>query len=163
MKNLVAGVSINNDEVNDLVNDLNNEDAIHLNDGFGDIKDFVIDRVQHEEDNQQHHFDGPIEIEGEQHNHVGGPDKENVIADHNTNFDEDADADEDNDHNEINVIHDEPSHTSSDTNESSNTTEANPEDTEYLSDKDDNDDCDATPKLNYLTRNLQSYLDGIAW
>ena len=71
MKNLVVNVGINNDEVDDL----DNEDALHLNDRFGDIEDTANDRVQHEEDDQQHHFDGPIENEGEQHDHFGGPDQ----------------------------------------------------------------------------------------
>ena len=43
MKNLVADMAINNDEVDDLVNDLvddlNDIDVIHLNDRFGDIED----------------------------------------------------------------------------------------------------------------------------
>ena len=39
------------DLVDDLVKDLNDEDAIHLNDGFGDIKDMVNDKVQQENDN----------------------------------------------------------------------------------------------------------------
>ena len=47
LKNLGTDVSINNDEVNDL----DDGDAIHLNDGFGDIKDIVNDGVQHKEDN----------------------------------------------------------------------------------------------------------------
>ena len=58
------------------------------------------------------------------------------------------------------------SSTGSDTRELSNTNEAplnDDEEIDYLSDKDCNDDPDATPKLNYLTRNLQSDLDGIAW
>ena len=50
-------VAVDNDEVNDLGNDLNDEDAIHLNDELGDVEGFVIDRVQHEEDNQQYHFE----------------------------------------------------------------------------------------------------------
>ena len=61
LKNLVANVGISSDEVDDL----DNKEAIHLNDGFCDIQDIVNNGVQHEEDNQQHHFGGPIENEGE--------------------------------------------------------------------------------------------------
>ena len=61
LKNLVSDMVVNIDEVDDLVDDLNSRDAIHLNDKLGDVKGFVIDRVQHKEDNQQHHLDGPIE------------------------------------------------------------------------------------------------------
>ena len=74
LKNFVTDVPINNDEVDNLVNNLNNKDAIHFNDGFGNIEDFVNDGVQHAEDNQQHHFYGPIVIEGDQHDHFGGTD-----------------------------------------------------------------------------------------
>ena len=45
LKNLVTDMAIDNDEVNDLVDDLNNKDAIHLNDRFGDIEYFVNDRI----------------------------------------------------------------------------------------------------------------------
>ena len=61
LKNLVSDVAADKDEVDNLVDDHNNKDTIHLNDELGDVKGFVIDRVQHEEDNQQHHFDVPIE------------------------------------------------------------------------------------------------------
>ena len=44
LKNLVANVGINDDEVGDL----DNEDAIHLNNGFSDIEDIVNDGFQHE-------------------------------------------------------------------------------------------------------------------
>ena len=66
----------------------------------------------------------------------------------------------------IDSIPHDSSHTNSDTREISDNNEAplnNDDNTEYLSDEDDNDDADATPKLHYLTRNLQSDLDGIAW
>ena len=33
-------MAIKDDEVNDFVDDLNNKDAIHLNDGFDEVKDF---------------------------------------------------------------------------------------------------------------------------
>ena len=39
--NLVADAAINNDEVDNLVDDLNDKYAIHLNDEFDDIEDFV--------------------------------------------------------------------------------------------------------------------------
>ena len=149
MKDLVTDMAIDDDEVDDLVGDLNDEDAIHLNDGFDDIEDFVNDGVQHDEDNQQHHFDGRVENEGEQHNHFGGPDQENIMVDHNINLYDDVD--EDDDHNEINIIHNESSHTSNDTDESFDTTEADPDNTDDLSDEDVNDDPDAITKLNYLT------------
>ena len=73
MKNLVANVGINNDAVYDL----DDKDALCLNDGFGDIEVIANDGVQHEEDNQHIHFGGPIENEGEQYYHFGGPDQEN--------------------------------------------------------------------------------------
>ena len=76
LKNLVADVGIDNDEVDDLVDDPNKEDATHLNDGFGTIEDIVNGGVQHEKENKQHHFGSPIDIEGEQHNHFGGLDQE---------------------------------------------------------------------------------------
>ena len=87
-----------------------------------------------------------LKCEGEQYNHFGGPDQENVIEDHNINFDDDAD--EDNNHNN--------------TNESSNTTEADHDNTEDLSDEDDNDEADVTSKSNYLSRELDSDL-GSFW
>ena len=155
LKNLVANVGIDDDEVNDM----DNEDAIHLNDGFGNLEDIVNDRVQHEHDNQQHHFGGPIENEGEQHDHFGGPDQENEIPDHNVKID--GDDIEDDDSNVINIIPDNLSCTDSDTREFFNTNEApqsNADNTEDLSDKDDNDYADATPKSHYLTRNLKSDL-----
>ena len=139
-------MAVDDNEVNDLVDDFNNKDTIHLN----EVKGFVIDRVQHEEDNQQHYFDVPIENEGEQHNHFGGPDQENIIADHDINFD--GDADEDNNHNDINLIQ-------GDTDESFHTTEANHDNTEDLSDEDGNDEADVTSKSNYLSRELDSDLD----
>ena len=40
-KNLVSNMAVDDNDVNDLVNDLNNEDTIHLN----EVKGFVIDRV----------------------------------------------------------------------------------------------------------------------
>ena len=112
---LVADLGIDNDEVDDL----DNEDAIHLNDGFGDIKDIVNDGVQHGEDNQQHHFGGPIENEGEQYDHFGGPDQENEIPDHDINIDDDVV--EDDNHNRMNIIPDDSSRTNSDTAESFDT------------------------------------------
>ena len=142
LKNLVSDVDVDDDEANDLVDDLNDKDTIHLNDGFSDIKDIVNDRVQHEEDNQQHHFGGPIENKGEQYNHSGGPDQENVMLDHNVNIDDDVV--EDKDHNGMNIVYNESSRTSSDTNESSNTTGAHPDNTEDLSDEDDNDEAGVT-------------------
>ena len=66
----------------------------------------------------------------------------------------------------VNIIPDDLNSTNSNTRELSNTNEApqnNDDDSNYLSDEDGTDDPDATPKLNYLTRNLQSDLDGIAW
>ena len=45
LKNLVSDVAVDNDEFDDLVNDLNNDNTIHLNDKLGDIEDFVIGRV----------------------------------------------------------------------------------------------------------------------
>ena len=57
LKNLVADVGIEDDKVNEL----DDEDALHLNDGFGVIEDIANDGVQHEQDSQQHHFGGPIE------------------------------------------------------------------------------------------------------
>ena len=129
-------MAVDDDEVHNLVNDLYDKDAIHLNDKLGDIEGFVNDGVQHEEDNLEHHFGGPIENKGEQHNHFGGLDQENVMPYHNININ--GDAVEDNNHNGMNIIHDESSHTSSDTNESSDTTEAHPDNTEDLSGKDNN-------------------------
>ena len=60
LKNLVANVGINDNEVDDL----DVKDALHLNDGFAGIKDtemteFNMNRIK------QHHFGGPIEYEGE--------------------------------------------------------------------------------------------------
>ena len=163
LENLVSDVAINNDEVDDL----DNKDALHLNDGFGGIKDTTNDGVQHEQDNQQHHFGGLIEKKGEQHDHFGGPDQENEIPDHIVNIDNDVDEDDDDDDcNAINIIPDDLSCTNSGTRELSDTNEAplnNDDDTEYLSNEDDNDDPNAISKLNYLTRNLQSDLDRIAW
>ena len=43
LKDLVADVGIDNDEVDVL----DNENAFHLNDGFSDIEDTANDRVQH--------------------------------------------------------------------------------------------------------------------
>ena len=87
LKNLVADIGNDNDEVDDL----DNKEACHLNYWFGGIEDTANDRVQHEADNQQHHFGDPIENEGEQHNHFGGPDQENKIPDHIVNIDDDDD------------------------------------------------------------------------
>ena len=143
LKILASYMDVDNDEVDDLVDDLNNEYAIHLNDKLGDVEGFAIDKVQHEEDNRQHHFDVPIENEGEQHNHFGGPDQENVIADHDINFD--GDADENNNRNDINLIQD-------DTNESFHTTEADHDDTEDLSDEDDNDEANVISNFNLLIK-----------
>ena len=160
LKNLVANVGIDNDEVNDL----DDEDTRHLNDGFGGIKDTTNGGVHHEQDNQQHHFGGPIENEGEQHDHFGGPDQENKIPDHIVNIDDDDD--EDDDRNAIDLIPDDSSNTDSNTRELSDTNEAplnDDNDTDYLSDKAGTDDPDTTPKLNYLTRNLHSDLDGVEW
>ena len=127
MKNLVANVGIDNDEVDDL----DNKDKLHLNDGFGDIKDIANDGVQYEQDNQQHHFDCSIENEGEQHDHFGGPDKENEIPDHNVNIGDDIGDDdvEDDNNNEINNIPDDLSCTDSDTREFIDTNEAPRDDT----------------------------------
>ena len=50
--------------------DLDNRDALHLNDGLAGNKDTANDRVQHEQDNQHNHFGGPIENE-EQHDLFG--------------------------------------------------------------------------------------------
>ena len=159
MKNLVANVGIDNDEVDDL----DNEDVLHLNDGFNGIEVNVNDGVRHEQDIQHNHFGGPIENE-EQHDHFGAPDQENKIPDHIVSINDDDDDDDDDDCNVINIIPDDLSCTNSDTCELSDTNEAplnNDDDTKYLSDENDNDDPDATPKLNYLTRNLQSDLNGI--
>ena len=95
----------------DEVDDLDNTDAIPLNDGFGDIKDTTNDGVQHKQDNQQHHFGGPVENEGEQHDHFGGPDQENEIPDHIVNINDD-DV-EDDDRNAIDIISDDSSRTAS--------------------------------------------------
>ena len=48
LKNLVADLGINDDEVGDM----DNKDALHLNDGFSGIEDTANDGVQHEQDNQ---------------------------------------------------------------------------------------------------------------
>ena len=113
---------------------------------------------------KQHHFCGPIEYEGEQHDHFGGSDQVNEIIDHIVNINDDDN--EDDDCNAIDIIPNDSSCTNSNTCEISDTNEAplnNDDDTEYLSSKDDNDDPEATPKLNYLTRYFQSDIDGIVW
>ena len=111
-------------------------------------------------------FGGPIEIEGEQHDHFGGSDQENEILDHIVNIDDDDDDDdEDDDRDMIHIIPDDLSSTNSNTHELSDTNEApqnNDDDPDYLSGEDYNDDPDATPKLNYMLRNLHSDLDGVA-
>ena len=106
----------------DEVDDLDDEYALHHNDGFGDVKDTTNDGVQHEQENQLHHFGGLIENEGEQHDYFGGPDQENVMPDHNINIDNDV-VDNGN-HNGMNIIPDNLSRTSSDTNKFSDTNEA---------------------------------------
>ena len=66
----------------------------------------------------------------------------------------------------IDIIPDNLSCTDSDTREFFDTNEApqnNDDDTEYLSDQDDNEDADATPKLHYLTRTLKSDINGKVW
>ena len=59
LKNVVANVGINNDEVDDL----GNKDALHLNDGLAGNKDTANDGVQHDQDNQHNPFGGPIHNE----------------------------------------------------------------------------------------------------
>ena len=85
LKNLIAGVGIDNDEVDDL----DDKEALHLNDAFGDIEDTTNDGVQHDQDNQQHNFGGHIENEGEQYDYFGGPDQENKISGHIVNVNDD--------------------------------------------------------------------------
>ena len=65
----------------------------------------------------------------------------------------------------IDIIPDDSSSTNSNTRELSDTNEAplnNDDNPDYLSDEDGNDDPDNAQKLNYLTRNLHSDLDGVA-
>ena len=74
LKNLVANIGINNDEVNDL----GDKDALHLNNGLAGNEDIANDGVQHEQDNQHNHFGGPIENEGQQNN-FGAPNQDNKL------------------------------------------------------------------------------------
>ena len=58
LKNVVADVDIDNDQVDDL----GNKDALYLNAGLADNEDTTDDGVQHKHENQHNHFCCPIKM-----------------------------------------------------------------------------------------------------
>ena len=173
LKNLVAGLGINNDEVDDMAD----KKALHLNDGLANIKDTADDRVQHKQDNQHNHFGGPIENEEQQNHfgahsqdnklqkHFGAPNQDNKLLDPIVNFDN---KDDDDDDDKANVVPEDSDSTNSGTHDYYDTSDEHEgyqskedSDSDYEpSDQEDNMDNQSPLIVNQALRKLKSNLDG---